>query len=316
MSHSLAPAVAPEFVYKLISPAASFIPSDRVLPLSALDKADGFYHLSTSAQVPGTANQFFPGSKFGNLLILKIRFAGIEPLVKWEAAKGEHAKDANRIFPHVYGDLLQEHVVGTILMNWIPEEAAWDFTAGWEDLLYGFLHLSLFLDGMVPHNYFAAEAGSLLLYGLIPSKYSVRPISLLMRRSFILICMAATWLIQPLLTTSDTYKLYNKKEELNAHDSMDKIKREGGNLEDVVDQRFFAAQLATALQCLSVLSIVITGMIVVEASCVFYNYRKFSEEGTPAAEQEKLDVSAAVAESKKTGSGKNAGSAKKTTKKD
>ncbi|KAF9574275.1 hypothetical protein EC968_007044 [Mortierella alpina] len=135
MSHSLAPSVAPEFVYKLISPAASFIPSDRVLPLSALDQADGFYHLSTSAQVPGTANRFFPGSKFADLLILKIRFAGIEPLVKWEAAKGEHPKDASRIFPHVYGDLLQEHIVGTILMNWIPEEAAWDFTAGWEDRL-------------------------------------------------------------------------------------------------------------------------------------------------------------------------------------
>ncbi|KAF9284911.1 hypothetical protein BGZ68_004309 [Mortierella alpina] len=183
-------------------------------------------------------------------------------------------------------------------------------------VLYGFLHLSLFLDGMVPHNYFAAEVGSLLLYGLIPSKYSIRPISLLKRRSFILICMAATWLIQPILTMSDTYKLYNRKEELTAHvaqtlnrNQMDKIKREGGNLEEVVDQRFFAAQLATALQCLSVLSILITGMVMIEAVCVWYKYNKFSKEGLPAAEQEKQDASATT-ETKKTGS------AKKTTKKD
>ncbi|KAF9574274.1 hypothetical protein EC968_007043 [Mortierella alpina] len=189
-------------------------------------------------------------------------------------------------------------------------------------VLYGFLHLSLFMDGMVPHNYFAAEVGSLLLYGLIPSKYTIRPISLLKRRSFILICMAATWLIQPILTMSDTYKLYNKKEELTAHvaqtlnrNQMAKIKREGGNLEDVVDQRFYAAQLATALQCLIVLSVIITGMIAVEAGFVWYRYSKFTKEGIPAAEQEKQDASVA-AQKEKTGSAKNSGSAKKTTKKD
>ncbi|KAF8932068.1 hypothetical protein EDD21DRAFT_373973 [Dissophora ornata] len=135
MTHSLAPTEAPEFVYKLISPAASFNPADRALPLSALDETDGFYHLSTSAQVPGTANRFFPRTKFGDLLILKIRFAGIAPQVKWEAAQGEHPTDASRIFPHVYGNLLQEHIVGSILMDWDEQHGAWDFSSGWEDRL-------------------------------------------------------------------------------------------------------------------------------------------------------------------------------------
>ncbi|KAI7819040.1 hypothetical protein BC939DRAFT_479851 [Gamsiella multidivaricata] len=133
MAQPLAPSVAPEFVYKLVSPAASFDPSDKVLPLSALDKADGFYHLSTSAQVPGTANRFFPRSKFSDLLILKIRFAGIAPQVKWEAARGEHPPDASRIFPHVYGDLEQEHIIGTILLDWDEQAGAWDFSTGWEE---------------------------------------------------------------------------------------------------------------------------------------------------------------------------------------
>ncbi|KAF9428888.1 hypothetical protein BGZ94_000667 [Podila epigama] len=135
MSQSLAPSTLPEFVYKLISPASAFNPSDRVLPLSALDKADGFYHLSTISQVPGTANRFFPGTQFKDLLILKINYAGFSPLVKWEAAKGEHPTDASRIFPHVYGDLLQEHIHGTILLDWKPEANSWDFSEGWENRL-------------------------------------------------------------------------------------------------------------------------------------------------------------------------------------
>ncbi|KAG0345608.1 hypothetical protein BG004_003489 [Podila humilis] len=125
----------PEFVYKLISPASSFHESDRVLPLSALDAQDGFYHLSTITQVPGTANRFFPGTKFDDLLILKIRYAGIARQVKWEGAKGEHPTDTSRIFPHVYGDLLQEHIQGTILLDWQSESSTWNFSAGWEDRL-------------------------------------------------------------------------------------------------------------------------------------------------------------------------------------
>ncbi|KAF9099811.1 hypothetical protein BGX23_011411 [Mortierella sp. AD031] len=135
-NHPLAPSVDPEFVYKLISPASAFNPSDKVLPLSSLDKTDGFYHLSTVTQVPGTANRFFPKSKFANLLILKIKFGAIKPQVKWEAAKGEHPTDVSRIFPHVYGDLEQEGaIVGTILVRFDEVSQAWNFSSGWEDRL-------------------------------------------------------------------------------------------------------------------------------------------------------------------------------------
>ncbi|KAF9432933.1 hypothetical protein BGZ76_010120 [Entomortierella beljakovae] len=135
MSHPLAPTVDPEFIYKIISPASTFNSKDKVLPLSALDKADGFYHLSTSSQVPGTANRFFPKSKFNDLLILKLDFAGLAPQIKWEAAKGEHPTDVSRIFPHVYGDLLQSHVVGIIMVDYDQEMNQWDFSKGWEDRL-------------------------------------------------------------------------------------------------------------------------------------------------------------------------------------
>ena len=48
----------PAFVYKIL-PAAPPSPLPPALPLSALDAADGFVHLSTAAQAPRTAALFF-----------------------------------------------------------------------------------------------------------------------------------------------------------------------------------------------------------------------------------------------------------------
>ncbi|KAF9972059.1 hypothetical protein BGZ73_004895 [Actinomortierella ambigua] len=121
------PAELPTFVYKLISPASAFNKDDTVLPLSDLDRKDGFYHLSTAAQVPDTANRYFPGDKFPELLILKIRYSGIQPLVRWDPVP------PNRVFPHVYGDLLQEHITSKIQLAWDTTARSWDFSAGWEN---------------------------------------------------------------------------------------------------------------------------------------------------------------------------------------
>ena len=47
----------PAFVYKIL-PAVPPTPLPLALPLSALDAADGFIHLSTATQVPTTASLF------------------------------------------------------------------------------------------------------------------------------------------------------------------------------------------------------------------------------------------------------------------
>ncbi|KAF9146001.1 hypothetical protein BGX30_005470 [Mortierella sp. GBA39] len=248
-NHPLAPSVDPSFVYKLISPASTFSPSDKVLPLSALDKADGFYHLSTSAQVPGTANRFFPKSKFNDLLILKIKFEAIKPQVKWEAAKGEHPTDVSRIFPHVYGDLLQgEAIVGTILCEWDEEAEAWDFSSGWEDrlqkppkmlskilpdiatqyglrqyqltiigfvVIHGFLHTALFMDGMVSHLFFVLEIISLIYIYFFPAEYTVRPLSKLRNQIPIQLTFAALWASHHIfLPLQGNVSLFSPKEVL------------------------------------------------------------------------------------------------------
>ncbi|KAK3813066.1 MAG: hypothetical protein J3Q66DRAFT_347304 [Benniella sp.] len=129
-----APIATPEFVYKLVSPSSAFDPTLPVHPKSELDEKDGFYHLSIDTQVPATANRYF--QKVDDLLILKIRYAGIDSLVKWELAPGSDPTDTSRIFPHVYGDLDQKHIIGTILVPRNDVDDTWDFSEGWQNRLY------------------------------------------------------------------------------------------------------------------------------------------------------------------------------------
>ncbi|KAI0763617.1 hypothetical protein BD413DRAFT_483724 [Trametes elegans] len=59
----------PAYVYKIL-PAPPPDPLPAALPLSALDRHDGFVHLSTAAQAPRTAALFFADSTA--LALLKV----------------------------------------------------------------------------------------------------------------------------------------------------------------------------------------------------------------------------------------------------
>ncbi|KAF2838941.1 hypothetical protein M501DRAFT_1017020 [Patellaria atrata CBS 101060] len=71
-------------------------------PLSPLDAADGFIHLSTSSQVPATCGRFFADHK--EITLLKIPLEKVENKVKWEASRG------HGVFAHIYGDLIASDV--------------------------------------------------------------------------------------------------------------------------------------------------------------------------------------------------------------
>ncbi|KAJ8108201.1 hypothetical protein OPT61_g8340 [Boeremia exigua] len=70
-----APSPLPTFLYKIL-PSAPPSPLPDRLPLSELDRKDGFIHLSTSEQVPGTADRFF--GDFTELWLLKIKYSVLE----------------------------------------------------------------------------------------------------------------------------------------------------------------------------------------------------------------------------------------------
>ena len=102
-----APSPLPTYLYKILPSAPPSSLPDR-LPLSDLDRKDGFIHLSTSEQVPGTADRFF--GDFTELWLLKIKYsvleAGTDGAGKVNAdnkAKIQWDEVGHGAFAHFYG---------------------------------------------------------------------------------------------------------------------------------------------------------------------------------------------------------------------
>ncbi len=66
-------------------------------PGSLDDQRDGFIHLSTAQQLPGTADKHF--AKRDNLVLVAFSADDLGETLRWEASRG------GQLFPHVYGTL-------------------------------------------------------------------------------------------------------------------------------------------------------------------------------------------------------------------
>lgn len=64
---------------------------------SSQDKADGFIHFSTAAQIVGSAARHRAGQS--GLVLLEVEARGLGPALRWEASRG------GALFPHLYGEL-------------------------------------------------------------------------------------------------------------------------------------------------------------------------------------------------------------------
>ncbi len=64
---------------------------------SAVDRADGFIHLSARQQVEETARRHFAGQ--ADLVLVEIDAAQLGTALRWEPSRG------GALFPHVYGTL-------------------------------------------------------------------------------------------------------------------------------------------------------------------------------------------------------------------
>lgn len=64
---------------------------------SAVDRADGYIHLSTAAQLDETARKHYAGRD--NLMLLTVDLTALEETIVWEPSRG------GALFPHIYGDL-------------------------------------------------------------------------------------------------------------------------------------------------------------------------------------------------------------------
>ncbi|MBA2588005.1 MAG: DUF952 domain-containing protein [Alphaproteobacteria bacterium] len=66
---------------------------------SAHDKADGFLHFSTAAQLPETLRLYYAGEN--DLMLVAADAAGLGTALKWE-----HSPSRNQDFPHLYSVLV------------------------------------------------------------------------------------------------------------------------------------------------------------------------------------------------------------------
>ena len=79
----------------------------RVFDGAPIDRADGYIHFSTAAQVRETAAKHFAGQT--DLLLVAVDAAALGPALKWEPSRG------GALFPHLYGTLELDAV------RWVEE---------------------------------------------------------------------------------------------------------------------------------------------------------------------------------------------------
>ena len=96
-------AAPPARVYKILPRAiAEAAKASGALGRTGIDVADGYIHLSTAAQVPGTLAAHFRGAR--DLVLLEIDPAACFGEVRMEVSRGGEA------FPHLYGAAPMEAV--------------------------------------------------------------------------------------------------------------------------------------------------------------------------------------------------------------
>ncbi|MEM7499327.1 MAG: DUF952 domain-containing protein [Pseudomonadota bacterium] len=85
-------------VFKLLTAEeAASLAADGRFEGSPADLADGFVHLSTAEQVPGTAHRHFAGR--GPLTLLALEAGPLGEALRWERSRG------GALFPHLYRPL-------------------------------------------------------------------------------------------------------------------------------------------------------------------------------------------------------------------
>ena len=95
--------MTPQTAYKVLTDAEMKELETGAFAGSAVDRADGFIHLSTADQLSETVNRHFAGQT--ELWVATVDLAAEGQLVKWEPSRG------GALFPHLYGALLLETVV-------------------------------------------------------------------------------------------------------------------------------------------------------------------------------------------------------------
>jgi len=117
-----APNPLPSYIYKILPNVPVFqgtpvpVPADWTFPQTEIDARDGYTHLSTLAQLPGTLTRFFNDDESVQLLKVDYKRVSAFKIVKWEeAGNGD-------VFPHLYAILTGEYVRD---LKAVPKGESW-----------------------------------------------------------------------------------------------------------------------------------------------------------------------------------------------
>lgn len=92
------PAARPAIAWKVLTgPQLASLLADGGFAGAPVDVADGFIHLSTAAQLPGTLARHFSGQE--GLALVAVDLALLGEAVRWEVSRG------GDLFPHLYAPL-------------------------------------------------------------------------------------------------------------------------------------------------------------------------------------------------------------------
>ena len=96
--------MTPTTAYKvLLGDEMAALERDDRFDGSAVDRADGYIHLSTADQLTGTVDRHF--AEGGDLHVVAVDLDAHGDKVRWETSRG------GALFPHLYGPMLLEAVV-------------------------------------------------------------------------------------------------------------------------------------------------------------------------------------------------------------
>jgi len=106
-----------EAIYKLVDPRIwAEAMSAGVFKGVGVDVEDGYIHLSTAEQLPGTLEKWF--ADFERLALIEIDTDHFGPELKWEKSRG------GELFPHLYDELPMISVITVRLLR-KGDEGGW-----------------------------------------------------------------------------------------------------------------------------------------------------------------------------------------------
>ena len=92
--------------YKILSTGEfSLLHGAGAFPGSPADLADGYIHLSTASQLPGTLDKHYAGRT--GLVIAAVDLTRVADILRWEVSRG------GQLFPHLYGVLKMDAIIAT-----------------------------------------------------------------------------------------------------------------------------------------------------------------------------------------------------------